>query len=412
MSNPLKGFITYSHEDTAAKDKLITRLVVMKQQNELVTWHDNEMLPSDKWREEIFSTHLPDSDLLLYLVSAASLASENCNKELGIALKKNIKPIPIILEDCDWKKHQLGQFQALPDRGRPINEWVPDSKGWQNVIEGIRKFVEAMQAQVNLHPGTSEEELRAELAFQQGNVLMMIGQVEMAIERYSHAIEFNPNHASTYNNRGATYEYKGDIDHAIDDYTKSIYLNPNDAIAYGNRGGAYRNKGAFDRAIDDCNIAIDLKPDYPEAYNNRGLAYYYKGDINRAIDDYTKAINLNPNYAGTYNNRGIAYDRKGEVDRAIEDYAQSIQLKPDYADAYNNRGLAYSNKDDGRAVGDFNTAIDLKPNYPEAFNNRGMVYVRLGDFDRAISDFTKAIELDPNNTNAHNNLRTAKLNRT
>ena len=140
MSKPLKGFITYSHKDTEAKDELITRLAVMKQQNELVTWHDNEMLPSDKWREEIFSTRLPDSDLLLYLVSAASLASENCNKELGIALKKNIKPIPIILEDCDWKKHQLGEFQALPEKGNPINEWYPESKGWQNVVEGIRKY--------------------------------------------------------------------------------------------------------------------------------------------------------------------------------------------------------------------------------------------------------------------------------
>ena len=59
MSKPLKGFITYSHEDTEAKDELITRLTVMKQQNELVTWHDNEMLPSDKWREEIFPHTFP-----------------------------------------------------------------------------------------------------------------------------------------------------------------------------------------------------------------------------------------------------------------------------------------------------------------------------------------------------------------
>ena len=30
MSKPLKGFITYSHEDTEAKDKLITRLAVIE----------------------------------------------------------------------------------------------------------------------------------------------------------------------------------------------------------------------------------------------------------------------------------------------------------------------------------------------------------------------------------------------
>ena len=33
----------------------------------------------------------------------------------------------IILEHCDWQQHQLSEFQALPDRGKPINEWQPES---------------------------------------------------------------------------------------------------------------------------------------------------------------------------------------------------------------------------------------------------------------------------------------------
>ena len=133
MGNSLKGFITYSHKDTEAKDKLITRLAVMQQQNKLVTWHDAEMTGGTKWREDIFK-HLADSDILLYLVSAASLASENCNKELAEAIpSSDIRIIPIILEDCDWQYHQLSDFQAFPDKGKPINEWQPESKGWQNV---------------------------------------------------------------------------------------------------------------------------------------------------------------------------------------------------------------------------------------------------------------------------------------
>ena len=117
MSKPLKIFITYSHTDTAAKDKLITRLDVMKRQGLISIWHDNEILGGDKWREEIFSTNLPNSDILLYLVSAESLASENCNKELAIALDEKIRVIPIILEDCDWKNDRLSNFQAFLKEG-------------------------------------------------------------------------------------------------------------------------------------------------------------------------------------------------------------------------------------------------------------------------------------------------------
>ena len=94
--------------------------------------------------------------------------------------------IPIILESCDWLNDRLSNFQALPDKGKPINKWQPESDGWQNVVDSIREAIEEMQVQADTSSGISEQELRAKLAFQQGNVLMMIGQVNMAIELKCH----------------------------------------------------------------------------------------------------------------------------------------------------------------------------------------------------------------------------------
>ena len=90
MSEPLKIFITYARKDKAAKNELKTCLAVMEQQDEITIWHDNEILPGDTWREAIFN-NLAESDILLYLVSADSLASENCNKELSEAIKNTGK---------------------------------------------------------------------------------------------------------------------------------------------------------------------------------------------------------------------------------------------------------------------------------------------------------------------------------
>ena len=143
MSEPLKIFITYARKDKAAKNELKTCLAVMEQQGAITIWHDNEILPGDTWWEAIFN-NLAESDILLYLVSADSLASKNCNKELSEAIKnttKNITIIPIILEACDWQRHKLSGFQALPDSGKPINEWQPKSTGWQSTVKGIRKVV-------------------------------------------------------------------------------------------------------------------------------------------------------------------------------------------------------------------------------------------------------------------------------
>ena len=216
MNKGLKVFITYARKDSAAKDELITRLAVLKREGLINIWHDNEILPSDRWREEIFSTHLPSSDVLLYLVSAYSLDSATCNEELAAALNAKIRVLPIILEACDWENQKLSTPQAplgasipklsdihvLPDERLPINEWDPKSKGWQNVVKGIRKVINKMHAQAS---DSAKEEVLPEWVFQQGNFLLMLGEIDKAIEAYSHVLGLNPHSPDAYNNRGSAY---------------------------------------------------------------------------------------------------------------------------------------------------------------------------------------------------------------
>ena len=345
MSKPPKAFITYSHKDLQRNTELKTRLAVMEDEGKIKLWDDNQILPGDEWEKDI-SENLAESDILLYLVSATSLASKNCNKELAEVLSPNIRVIPIILEACDWENHQLSRFEALPHKGKPINEWRPQSKGWQNVVAGVRKVVDEMQSQVDSPPSTPEDELRAELAFQQGNFLLMLRQVDGAIEAYSHAIDFNPHAAHAYNNRGQAYLIQNKIGLAIEDYTVAIQLNPRFAGAYNNRGIAYDGKGEYDLAIKDYNEAIRLTPALVLVFNNRGNTYYKKGCFTQAIKDLTTGIKLNPNYAEAYFNRGNIYRDKEEVDLSILDYNEAIRLKGDNVSYYYNRGNVYLSKQD------------------------------------------------------------------
>ncbi len=345
MSKGLKVFITYAHKNTEAKDKLITYLAVMKQNGLIDVWHDNEILPGDKWRDAIF-TNLADSDILLYLTCPYSLASENCNKELTAALNPNIRVIPIILEHCDWENHQLSEFQALPEGVKPINEWQPESKGWKSVVDGIRKVVEEMQSQLQPSPTIASEEIKI-LSYwivEKGNFMMMLKQFDRAIAAYSRAIELNPKNAGAYNYRGVAYGVKGEHDLAIKDFNRSIQLNPNDAEVYYNRGVAYDMKSHVGHAFKNYTKAIQLDPDLAKAYTNRGNAYNNKGRLNCAIKDLNKAIRLKPNDAKTYTNLGKSYGKKGQYDRAIKYFKKAIQFNPNLAEAHNNLGLAYLKK--------------------------------------------------------------------
>ncbi len=407
--NLIKVFITYSHAAREARDKLATYLDTMKRERLINIWHDNEILPGDTWRDSI-SKNLAESDILLYLVSANSLASENCNRELAEALNANIKVIPIILESCDWQNHQLSDFQVLPDKGKPINGWENENEGWQSTAAGIRKVIHKMQTQITSLSDIPQEEILAKLEFERGNFLMVLGRIEESIKAYSDVIELNPSYSEAYNNRGVVYADKGEYNRSIKDFNTAINLNSNDFFAYNNRGNTYSAIGKFDKAIEDLNTAIDLKPDYSHAYNNRGNAYRQKEEFEKALTDLDTAINLNTEFAGAYNSRGAAYHEIGDIDKAIEDFNTAIKIDPNYVSPYINRGRAHGRKGNvNDAIADFNKVIELEPDYAEAYYDRGIAYGKRHAFDQAIADYTKAIELKPDYINAYCNRGSAYL---
>ena len=432
MSKPLKVFITYSHKNTKAKDQLITRLALLKREGIIDIWHDNEILPGDKWRDAIFN-NLADSDLLLYLTSTYSLESENCNKELAAALTAEKKVIPIILEHCNWKSHKLenspdlsakglylnesesqilGEIQALPDRGKPLNEWRPRSKGWESVLEGIREVIDEMQSHKAPSSETSEKELRAESMFQHGNTLMLLRQLDMAIEAYSEAIYLNLRHADAYHNRGVAHASKGDFDNAIKDHNTAIKLNPCQAGFYNSRGVAYVDQEDFDNGIRNYNMAIQLDPHYTEAYYNRGIAHASKDAVDKAIIDYGAAIKLNPYHAEAYNNRGIAYGRKNQLSNAMQDFNMAIRINPSHTEAHYNRGIAHAGKNDfDNAIADYTIAIKLRPDSDAPYYNRGIAYFNKGEFNDAITDYTTAIQINPRHASAYYNRGNAYFNK-
>ena len=403
-SDPLKLFIAYAHQDSEARDELITRLGSLQSEGLISIWHDNEILNGSNWRDPTFRA-LSDSGILLYLVSASSLAPVNCSEELGVVLRKEIMPIPVILEACEWPNHQLIHFEVFPKEGKPINEYQSTDEGWESIKEGIRETIIKIQFQADGLSGISEEKLRAKLAFQRGNLLVILGQVDMAIEAYSEASEFSPYYA-VRNNRGVAYTLKGELDEAIVDYDMAITLEPKLAKAYYGRGYAKRLLNRCEEAIADYDEALQLSPNYVECYTERGFAKRVLHQYRAALADYDEAIRLKPDYAeGHYGRGGLknhlsftVTDRDRVIDlkeAALADYDEAIRLKPDYVGAYNDRGNV-KRRLPGRyeeALADYAEAIRINPDYVNAYANRSELLVELGRVDEARADAERALEL-------------------
>lgn len=67
--------------------------------------------------------------------------------------------------------------------------------------------------------------------------------------------------AEKYFNSGLANSKIGEIELAIEDYTQAIELKPEYAEAYYNRGGAWLRLGEWEKARSDLEIARKLKMD-------------------------------------------------------------------------------------------------------------------------------------------------------
>ena len=70
--------------------------------------------------------------------------------------------------------------------------------------------------------------------------------------------ERNQKYAETYYNRGLAHTKNGELKLAIDDYTKAIELNPDYADAYYRRSKAWLHLGEAEKAKSDMKTASSI----------------------------------------------------------------------------------------------------------------------------------------------------------
>ena len=189
---------------------------------------------------------------------------------------------------------------------------------------------------------------------------------------------------------------------AIEKFTKAIEINPNDALSYNSRGAAKLELKNYPNALTDLNKAIQIDPSNVVAYRNRARVEYELEDYNNSIKDYNKAIELSPGDASTYSNLGwVKVAVKDDVG-ALENFNKTIQINPNYADAYRGRGVSnYDLKNYSTAIEDDNKAIELSSGTATDYLNLAESKYGLKYYDDAILDLNRTIQMDKTNALAY-----------
>jgi len=159
----MRAFISYSHHDAAALDRLHVHLANLQREGRIETWYDRNILAGDVLDDEI-NLELEAADLFLLLVSPDFIASDYCvEREMRRALERHdageARIVPIIVEPCDWAAMpQLRRLKAVPKDGNPISEWANANNAFLNVVQELRKIIDASDAEVT-EPVVSQPEV-------------------------------------------------------------------------------------------------------------------------------------------------------------------------------------------------------------------------------------------------------------
>lgn len=284
--------------------------------------------------------------------------------------------------------------------------------------QGGDSLVKAQEAAAALHRGDAQSALRlytealedpalpndrrASMLNDRAVVYGRLSRPRLAIEDFNRALQFFPENAAVYNNRGNTLLALGLTTEAIKDFDRAIVLAPGYAAAYNNRAGALMRLGQTADALRDYTKAIELMPASAAPLGGRGRVHLAEQRPHAALRDFNRAISADARFAVGYRSRAEAKMAVGRYGEAVEDLSRAIAFDPANIELVRLRGQAYLMADDvSSAINDFSRAVELDPGRAALYEVRGLAHLKAEAFEDGEADLARSLELNPRSARAY-----------
>jgi adenylate cyclase len=163
-------------------------------------------------------------------------------------------------------------------------------------------------------------------------------QDEVAAESiYLDAIARAPKNWLAYQGYGYFLIRKGRHDEAIKNYDKVLNLTPENASTLNNIGTAYLYKGEFKKAAQSLERATEIEP-RGNLFLNAGSMYYFSGDFESAVKMYQQALRLEPDNVEFLVGIADAYFFLQGMNSVADEYFKKAQLQAE-VDIKSNPGV-------------------------------------------------------------------------
>jgi tetratricopeptide (TPR) repeat protein len=248
---------------------------------------------------------------------------------------------------------------------------------------------------------------------QRGILLATVGQIDLAMQAYDHALMSNPKDLEALNARAVTQAQQTNYRSAIADFSRILEIEPTNLAALQYRGSIRSILKQNNASIRDLSLAIKLNSFKDFAtFNARANTYYERGNFRMAVKDYNAALALYPQLPEALLNRGSILQFQGKYNTALKDFDALLQIDPENFGAYAHNGRCWSFiflKQLETAMAECNESLKLNDQISETYDSRALLYEKLGKLDLAEADYQKSHALKPSNTYAIDGLKRVKI---
>lgn len=165
--------------------------------------------------------------------------------------------------------------------------------------------------------------------------------LEKAEIECDHGLEFSPNYADLWVNKGLIAYRRNQIDAAKQDFEKALRLNNEQAQAYSNLGVIYFKDHKYGTAHDMFQRALKVNPDYLEARYDLALCFKEMGEKAKARKEYHTILAVNPNVADAHHDLGVMALEEHAYEEAIDELQKATQLDGKFEEAWQDLARTY-----------------------------------------------------------------------
>lgn len=150
-------FVSYSHHDAAAQEKLNRHLAPWRRDG-VTVWYDENIEPGAALSTEI-GRELRRAHIFVALFSPSYLDSHYCwdieyKRAMSRRARKLMRVVAVVVKPCGWKQTRATDFKLLPKDGVPPESWSSSDAAYLNAAQGIGEVIKAVRRELTAKPAT------------------------------------------------------------------------------------------------------------------------------------------------------------------------------------------------------------------------------------------------------------------